>query len=694
MSGFPIQTAKAAMRRCVEGLAEKDTLNLMTFDGGVGFCFPKPVANTPENRRKALEYLDTLEGGGGTEMMNAIYACLAGQDDRERLRVVCFMTDGCVGNDMAIIEAVRKNAGTARVFSFGIGTSVNRFLLDNIARAGRGDVQYILSEEQAAGAGERFFERVRMPILTDIQLDFGDLAVEEVYPKAIPDLFSVKPVVVKGRYTQGGSGQITLRGRTAQGPFERKISVTLPDQKPEDDVLASLWARAKVEHLMDQDLEGIQRGEPHKAIKEEIVGLGLGYRLMTQFTSFVAVETTRVTEGGPAKTVAVPAELPDKVNYQGIFGRPGVASSGGVVLADLSIDSLGSTPGAGGSGDGFGMRAGTGKSVLASGGGTVRSERTVAGALSWIAQHQNADGSGWNFAPQAEQKPGFPQPGTCRSKTGATSLALLPYLAAGQTHKSKGPYQKVIDLTLKSLLAQAAKRPEGLDFRGDENDLVWHATSTLVLCEAYGMTKDAALEEPAQKAVDFLVAMQDKTTGGWAGKPGQKPSVIVTAWQIWALHGAKLAGLKVDPEVQKRAGGFPDRMQTENGTFYGDTAPGKDPTATAAAALSRILLGGDVKKPPLSATLDYLAQQGPSKDDLVYDLFATTALHADPGPRWDTWNRQMRRVAIEAQTKDGDQSGSWWAPTEAHAAEGGRLFQTAVNTLILEVYYRYLPVWQ
>jgi Ca-activated chloride channel family protein len=346
MSGFPIETAKEAMRLSIEGLHENDTFNLMTFSGGVGFCFDRPVPNTDENRKKALDYLASLQGSGGTEMMKAINACLAGQDDPDRLRVVCFMTDGYVGNDMAIIDAVRQNAGMARVFSFGIGTSVNRFLLDGMARAGRGEVHYILNQQQATGAAERFYERVRMPVLTDIELDFGDLQVEEVYPPRIPDLFSAKPVVVKGRYktthraemlrekTPGGEvqrpalgppfpakGTITLRGTTGEGPFERKIQVTLPGDEPANEVLAPLWARAKVEHLMDQDLSGVQTGNVNPAVKEEILGLGLRYSLLTQFTSFVAVEHVRITEGGQARTVAVPVEMPEGVSYEGVFGR-------------------------------------------------------------------------------------------------------------------------------------------------------------------------------------------------------------------------------------------------------------------------------------------------------------------------------------------------------------------------------------
>lgn len=322
MSGFPIETAKKVMRQCIEHLNPGDTFNLMTFEGGVGFCFEKPVANTPENKAKAQQYLAALQGSGGTEMMKAIDACLGGQRDPDRVRVVCFMTDGYVGNDLAILDAVRKNAGVARVFSFGIGTSVNRYLLDGMARAGRGEVEYVLSEAQCEAAAQRFYERVSTPVLTDLAIDWNGLEVSEVYPALLPDLFSAKPVVIKGRYVKPGAGEVTLRGQRGREKYERKIAVNLPAEQPENESLASLWARATVEDLMNRNLAGIQSGTPQAEIKDEIVKLGLAYRLLTQFTSFVAVEEATVTEGGQAVKVLVPVEMPEGVSYEGVFGVP------------------------------------------------------------------------------------------------------------------------------------------------------------------------------------------------------------------------------------------------------------------------------------------------------------------------------------------------------------------------------------
>jgi Ca-activated chloride channel family protein len=327
MNGFPIETSKAMMRRAIKELRENDKFNIITFAGFTSVLWPKPVANTGDNRARALEFINSLKGAGGTEMMKAINACLSGPRDLERVRIVAFLTDGYVGNDMAIIAAVRDNVSTSRVFSFGIGTSVNRYLMDNMAREGRGEATYVLNQNQSAEAAEKFYDRINAPVLTDIEVDWGELAdlidAKELLPRYVPDLFSVQPVVISGRYKPSAgrvTGTVTLKGNTGEGKFQREVEITLPAAEPANAVAAPLWARAKVDYLMSQDLANIQKGKPDPAIKESIVGLGMSYRLLTQFTSFVAVEEKIVTIGGEPKTVAVPVEMPEGVSYEGVFG--------------------------------------------------------------------------------------------------------------------------------------------------------------------------------------------------------------------------------------------------------------------------------------------------------------------------------------------------------------------------------------
>jgi Ca-activated chloride channel family protein len=229
------------------------------------------------------------------------------------------MTDGYVGNDMEIVPEIQRHPN-ARVFSFGIGSSVNRFLLDKMAEQGRGEVEYVGLNEDGSAAAKRFHERVRSPLLTDISVDWGGLPVADVYPKRIPDLFAAKPVVLHGRYTAAWKGAIHLRGKLAGKPYSRDLTVTLPAKEPAHDVLASLWARAKINDLMAQDYNGIQMGTVQDKLKDAIAQLGLDFRLMTQYTSFVAVEEMTVTEGGEPRRVEVPVEMPEGVSYEGVFG--------------------------------------------------------------------------------------------------------------------------------------------------------------------------------------------------------------------------------------------------------------------------------------------------------------------------------------------------------------------------------------
>ena len=327
MRGFPIDKAKEVMSKAIDAMRPDDTFNLITFAGRTQILWDAPRPATAENIAEAQKLLASLKGGGGTEMMKAINAALV-QTKPEGpgpIRVVCFMTDGYVGNDMAIIGAVRKNADTTRVFSFGIGNSVNRFLLDGMAHAGRGEVEYVTLESQAAAAVERFHERILAPVLTDIEIDWGDLPVADVYPKRIPDLFSAKPIMIHGRLTGPAEGVITLRGNTGGGAYEDQIHATEPESPPDHDALASLWARAKVADLMMQDMGALQSGTFPEDLKSQITNLGIEFRLMTQFTSFVAVEEMTVTVGGEPTTITVPVEMPDGVSYEGVFGDQGSA---------------------------------------------------------------------------------------------------------------------------------------------------------------------------------------------------------------------------------------------------------------------------------------------------------------------------------------------------------------------------------
>lgn len=395
MNGFPIEKAKEMMKLALDNLYPSDTFNLITFVGDTNILFPEPVAATKANLRKAQAFLETRQGGGGTEMMKAIKAALDPSDAKGHIRIVCFMTDGEVGNDMEIISEVQKHAN-ARVFAFGIGSSVNRFLLENMARYGRGEVEFVGLNDDGSAAARRFHERVRNPLLTDISVDWGNLPVADVYPKQLPDLFGAKPVMLTGRYTAAGSGVVHLRGLMSGKPFSRDINVDFPGSEPQHDALATLWARTRVEDLMSQDYAGAQQDNMKPELKTTVTQLGLEYRLMTQFTSFVAVEEVVVTDGGQPRRIDVPVEVPEGVNRDGLVNREDATLGSGFTakqISNLPLFSANSTvvtrsgssankPKArraggggvgGGSGSGSGSGTGPAKSAPVAGSATVSS---------------------------------------------------------------------------------------------------------------------------------------------------------------------------------------------------------------------------------------------------------------------------------------------------------------------------------
>lgn len=319
-SGFPIEKSKKLATLALTHLHPQDTFNIITFAGNTQILFDEPVPATEKNLERARALLQNLNGGGGTEMMKAIRASLDPSDSQKHLRVVLFFTDGYVGNDMEIIGEVQKHPN-ARVFSLGIGNSVNRFLLDKMAETGRGEVEYVTLEREADPVVQRLFERVRTPLLTDVSIDWGGLPVVLMQPERIPDLFSAKPVIVTGRYVGPARGVIRLRGKRAGQPFVREIKVNLPADEPRHDVLATLWARNRIDSIMSKDWAGAQSGNMQQDLRAQVIALGLQFRLMTQFTSFVAVEEMTVTEGGQPRTVQVPVEMPEGVSYEGVFGE-------------------------------------------------------------------------------------------------------------------------------------------------------------------------------------------------------------------------------------------------------------------------------------------------------------------------------------------------------------------------------------
>jgi Ca-activated chloride channel homolog len=310
MSGRPIEQAKAAVGRGLRLLQAGDSFQLISFSITASRLGAMPLEATPENIQRGLQYLRSLQGEGGTMMIEGIKAALDYPHDPHRLRFVCFLTDGYIGNETEILGEIHQRLGASRIFSFGIGTAVNRYLIDHMAKAGKGAVAYLGLKDSAAQIMEDFFGRISHPALTDLQIDWGGLYVSEVFPRAVPDLFVGRPVILTGRFAGTANTAIRVNGKVADVPVQLAIPATLTDAATHKG-LPTIWARMKIASLADQSTY-----QPDPDLPGQIKQVALDYGLMSAFTAFVAVDSTRRTEGSEGTTVPVAVPVPEGVRYE------------------------------------------------------------------------------------------------------------------------------------------------------------------------------------------------------------------------------------------------------------------------------------------------------------------------------------------------------------------------------------------
>jgi len=324
MSGTPISKSKEAVKKLLKAMRPDDEFQIINFSEAANGFAPHPVPNTAENLKRALQFVDQLQGEGGTMMIEGIKASLDYPHDSKRMRIVAFLTDGYVGNDDEILAAVKSKVGDSRLFSFGIGSSVNRYLLEGMGKLGRGAVTYVRQDESPDAAVERFYKRLDSPVLADIEVTAdGDVDLTEVNPTPVPDLFAGQPLVVHGRYEGSGRTTVVVTGRQGNREFREELSLNFPGDEPENGVLATLWARTKIEYLMNKML----RGEDADLVAQ-VTKLAIEFNIMSQYTSFVAVEEQIRNKGGHMETVQVPVETPEGVSYEGVFGKDAAAVGG------------------------------------------------------------------------------------------------------------------------------------------------------------------------------------------------------------------------------------------------------------------------------------------------------------------------------------------------------------------------------
>jgi Ca-activated chloride channel family protein len=313
--GFPIEVSKVLMKEMIQGLRPQDLFNVMVFEGSSAFWSPSGSQHaTPAATQQALAFVGSQHGGGGTELGSALRKALGLPRVPGISRTFVVSTDGYISADGQVFDLIRKNLGSANLFAFGIGTSVNRHLIEGMAHAGQGEAFVITKPEQAAAEAERFRAYVSSPVLTNVKLTTNGFHLQELEPMQLPDVLADRPVICLGKWTGEAKGTVTLSGISGSGPWSQTFEVGQVKDRHHG-ALRQLWARQRIQALADYDQFGQDEGR-----KAEVTRLGLAYHLLTAYTSFVAVDTEVRNAGGGSTTVTQPLPLPEGVSDAAVGG--------------------------------------------------------------------------------------------------------------------------------------------------------------------------------------------------------------------------------------------------------------------------------------------------------------------------------------------------------------------------------------
>lgn len=315
MSGFPLNTAKRLMRDLVGGLKPADTFNVLLFSGSSRLMSDISLPATADNISRAVTFLENQRAGGGTELYSALDRALQLPRPEACSRTMVVVTDGYIQAEGDVFELIRKNLNRTNVFAFGIGSSVNRYLIEGMAKAGMGEPFVVTDKDEAFRTAMVFREYISAPVLTAATVRFDGFDAYDVEPPAIPDLFARRPVIVFGKWRGKTRGRVILRGTGGQGPYRQVFDVSRIKPADVNRAQRYLWARSRIDSLSD-----FQKGDSDKDRKAEITNLGLSYNLLTAYTSFIAVLEDVRNPGGNATDVKQPLPLPKGVSNSAVGG--------------------------------------------------------------------------------------------------------------------------------------------------------------------------------------------------------------------------------------------------------------------------------------------------------------------------------------------------------------------------------------
>ncbi len=324
MHGYPLDTAKTLMTDLARVLRPADMFNVVVFASGSATFSPASVPATRANLDRALRFVGRNPGSGGTRLLDGLERAMSLPRQPHTSRSIVLISDGYIEAEADVFDYIRGQLDDANFFAFGIGSSVNRLLIEGVARAGRGEPFIVTQPEDAPDAADRLRRYIDTPVLTGIEVKFTGFDVYHVDPVSVPDLFASRPIIVFGKWRGSAAGSIEITGHTGRGPYQASVPVTRASVSDKHGSLRHLWARNRIAELADFGSVGEDRAAA-------ITALGLTYGLLTRYTSFVAVqELVRTTESGD--NVDQPLPLP-----QGISDRAvGVAMGSEPQLAWLA----------------------------------------------------------------------------------------------------------------------------------------------------------------------------------------------------------------------------------------------------------------------------------------------------------------------------------------------------------------------
>ena len=318
MDGYALDTAKTLISDLVSGLKETDRFNVILFSDTVWTLAPNSLEAVKPNIDSALQLIEEQKGGGGTELLSALLTAYHIPKDENTARTVVMITDGYISDEKEIFDHIRENLGDTSYFAFGIGSSVNRYLIEGIAAAGMGEDFVVTEEAQAKATAERFRTYVQSPLLTNIQVEFDGFETYDTEPSGVPTLYASRPIVLYGKWRGEPTGTIRITGKRGSEDYIEEIPVTAESISQENEAIQYLWARKRVEMLTDYS------SKTGSQVKKEVTSIGLKYSMVTPYTSFVAViEEVRNPEGN-SKDVDQPNPLP--------FGVSGLSVGGGYMI--------------------------------------------------------------------------------------------------------------------------------------------------------------------------------------------------------------------------------------------------------------------------------------------------------------------------------------------------------------------------